>query len=394
MKILVVNAGSSSLKYQLIEMETEMVLAKGVADRIGIEGAFLKHSGKATAEIKQAIPTHEVAIEMVLDALVSSSHGVIGSIGEISAVGHRIVGSGELFKDSALISAQTVKELESIIEFAPLHMPAHIMGIKACMRVMPKTPEVAVFDTTFHNTMPDYAKFYGINFKEYEDFQIRKYGAHGTSHKYIAGEAAKIAGKTDFNLVVCHLGNGASLSAVKNGKCVDTTMGFTPLEGLIMGTRCGDIDPAVVGYLCDKKGWNVHQAINYLNRDCGVKGISGISSDFRDLIAAYAEGNERATLAIDMFCYRVLKYIGSYAAAMNGLDMIAFTAGIGENTPVVREKIMSGLEYFGVEFDKKLNNNVRGGDVSKLSTADSKVGVYIIPTNEELVIARETLRFA
>ena len=393
MKILVINAGSSSLKYQLIEMDNEQVLAKGNADRIGSNEANLKHSGKEKVVIQQPIPTHSAAIDLVLGALVNEKHGVISSVNDIYAIGHRIVGSGEIFKDSAVINEKTIGQLESIIDFAPLHMPAHIMGIKACMKAMPCTPEIAVFDTTFHTTMPDYARYYGIKYEDSEKYSIRKYGAHGTSHKYISGEAANIKGTPNFNLVVCHLGNGASLSAVKNGKCIDTTMGFTPLEGLIMGTRCGDIDPAVVGYLCDKKGFSAAEAINYLNQDCGVKGISGVSSDFRDLTAAYVSGNKRAELAVRMFTYRVLKYIGSYAAAMNGLDMIAFAAGIGENTPIVREQILSGLEYFGVRFDKKLNE-APGGDTVKLSTADSKVDVYIIPTNEELVIARETLKLA
>lgn len=393
MKVLVINAGSSSLKYQLIQMGDESVLAIGVADRIGNKGSFLKHTGRESIIIEREIGTHETAVKLVLEALVDKNHGVIKSIDEIVAIGHRIVASGEIFKDSALIDADAVVKLESLTDFAPLHMPAHIMGIKACMKAMPKIPEVAVFDTTFHTTMPDYARYYGINYEDSEKYTIRKYGAHGTSHKYVAAEAARIKGKTDFSLVVCHLGNGASISAVKNGRCIDTTMGFTPLEGLIMGTRAGDIDPAVVGYLCDKRGWDVHQAINYLNKDCGVKGISGLSSDFRDLTKAYYEGNERAILAVNMFCYRVIKYIGSYAAAMNGLDMIAFTAGIGEHTPLVRDKIMEGLGYFGVSYNKELNYNAPSGETLRLSTDNSKVGIYIIPTNEELVIARETIRF-
>lgn len=394
MKVLVVNAGSSSLKYQLISMGNESVLAKGVADRIGIKGAFLKHTGNGSVTIEKEMKTHETAIQLVLETLTDKKYGVIESIDEIYAIGHRVVASGEIFKDSVLITKDTVAQLRSLVDFAPLHMPAHIMGIEACMKAMPNTPEVAVFDTTFHTTMPDYARFYGINYEDSEKYNIRKYGAHGTSHKYVAGEAAKLKGTSDFNLVVCHLGNGASISAVKNGKCIDTTMGFTPLEGLIMGTRCGDIDPAVVGYICSKRGWDVHRAINYLNQECGVRGISGVSSDFRDLTKANDEGNRRAKLAIEMFCYRVLKYIGSYAAAMDGLDMIAFTAGIGENTPIVREMILSGLSYFGVRFDQELNKNGPRGETLKLSTPDSKVDVYIIPTNEELVIARETLRFA
>lgn len=394
MKILVINAGSSSLKYRLFEMDTEKVLAKGVADRIGIGNSFVKHSGKKEVIIEKDLPTHEEAIKVVLSVLTDPEAGVINSAREISAVGHRVVAGGEYFTESALVTDETREKIKDIIELAPLHMPACLMGIDACKKVMPDIPHVLVFDTSFHSTMPDVAKLYGIDYEDYKELKIRRYGAHGISHQFISEEAAKIIGRKHFKLIVCHLGNGASLSAVENGKCIDTTMGFTPLEGLIMGTRSGDIDPSVVQYLAHKKGWDVSQVISYLNKNCGVKGISGVSSDFRDLTAAAAEGNERATLALDMFSYRVKKYVGAYAAAMDGVDMMAFTAGIGENTPEVRQRILDKMDYLGVKYDKALNENCPRGEVVRLSTKDSKVLVYIIPTNEELVIARETLRFA
>lgn len=393
MKILVVNAGSSSLKYQLIEMDNESVLAKGVCERIGQQGSVLVHRGKGEeVRIQGAMPTHSEAIKMVLDALVDKNYGVISDMKEIAAVGHRVLHGGVIFKESALVTDETLKQIESNIDLGPLHMPPNIMGIKACRAAMPHAPQVAVFDTTFHATMPDYAYMYAIPYDDYKDFKIRKYGFHGTSHLFVSGEAAKLMGRKDFKLVVCHLGNGASVSAVKDGKCVDTSMGLTPLEGLVMGTRSGDIDPAVIEYLMDKKGVDIHEATNYLNKKSGVLGVSGVSSDFRDLVAAMNDGNDRARLAIDMFSYRVKKYIGSYAAAMGGLDCVAFTGGIGEHTEIVREKVMNGLEFLGIDFDYDKNNNVPRGEITLLTKPASKVKVYIIPTNEELVIARETLR--
>lgn len=392
MKILVINAGSSSLKYRLFEMETEQVLAKGVADRIGIGNSFLKHTGKKEILIDKNLPNHEVAIKEVLEVLTDPEYGVIKDASEISAVGHRVVAGGEYFTESIIATDSIREKMRDIIELAPLHMPASLMGLDACRKVMQGIPHVLVFDTSFHSTMPDVAKLYGIDYDDYKELKIRRYGAHGISHQYISEESANIIGRKNFNLIVCHLGNGASLSAVKNGKCVDTTMGFTPLEGLIMGTRSGDIDPSVVQYLINKKGWDISQAISYLNKSCGVKGISGVSSDFRDLTTAANEGNERAQLAIDMFSYRVKKYIGAYAAVMDGVDMIAFTAGIGENTPEVRERVLDNMSYLGITYDKELNYNCPRGKTVKLSKDDSKVLVYIIPTNEELVIARETLR--
>lgn len=394
MKILVVNAGSSSLKYQLIEMDNESVLAKGVCERIGQENAVLVHKGSKEVRIEKPMPTHKEAMQLVLAALVDKEYGVIGSMEEITAVGHRVLHSGEDFKESVLIKDDEVlKRIEGNIELGPLHMPANVMGIKACKEVMPWAPQVAVFDTTFHSTMPDYAYMYAIRYEDYKKYKIRKYGFHGTSHLYITGEARKIMGADKCRrLVVCHLGNGASVSAVKDGKCIDTSMGLTPLEGLVMGTRSGDLDPAVLEFMMDKTGMNIHEMLNYLNKKSGVDGISGVGSDFRDLVKAYDEGNDRARLAIDMFSYRVKKYIGAYAAALNGLDCIVFTGGIGEHTEIVREKVMKDMEYLGVDFDFEKNNHVGRGNVTELSKPDSKVKVYIIPTNEELVIARETLR--
>ncbi len=393
MKILVVNAGSSSLKYQLIEMDNESVLAKGVCERIGQQGSVLVHKGKGEeVRIQGAMPTHSEAIKMVLDALVDKKYGVISDMKEIAAVGHRVLHGGVIFRESALVTDETLKLIESNIDLGPLHMPANIMGIKACRAAMPHAPQVAVFDTTFHATMPDYAYMYAIQYDDFKDYKIRKYGFHGTSHLFVSGEAAKLMGRKDFKLVVCHLGNGASVSAVKDGKCVDTSMGLTPLEGLVMGTRSGDIDPAVIEYLMDKKGIDIHEATNYLNKKSGVLGVSGVSSDFRDLVAAMNDGNDRARLAVDMFSYRVKKYIGSYAAAMGGLDCVAFTGGIGEHTEIVREKVMRGMEFLGIDFDFEKNNNVPRGEITLISKPSSKVKVYIIPTNEELVIARETLR--
>ncbi len=393
MKILVVNAGSSSLKYQLIEMYDESVLAKGVCERIGQDGSVLVHKGKGgEVRIAGAMPTHSEAIKLVLDALVDPNHGVISDMNEIAAVGHRVLHGAEIFKESAKITDKTLADIESIIDLGPLHMPANIMGIRACMEVMPNAPQVAVFDTTFHSTMPDYAYMYAIPFEDYKNYRVRKYGFHGTSHLFVSGEATKLMGGKDVKTVVCHLGNGASVSAVSNGKCVDTSMGLTPLEGLVMGTRSGDIDPAAVEFLMGKKGMDIHEATNYLNKKCGVLGVSGVSSDFRDLCAAYDEGNDRARLAIEMFAYRVKKYVGAYAAAMGGLDCIAFTGGIGEHTEIVRKKVVEGLEFLGVKLDEALNDNVPRGEEFEISAADSRVKVFVIPTNEELVIARETLR--
>lgn len=393
MKIFVANAGSSSLKYQLIEMDNESVIAKGVCERIGQDGSKLVHSGKnGKVEIEGAMPTHAEAIQMVLDALVDKENGVISDMSEIAAVGHRVLHGGEAFKENVLITDEVLTKIEGNVDLGPLHMPANIMGIKACRKVMPNAPQVAVFDTTFHSSMPDYAYMYAIPYEDYKDYKVRKYGFHGTSHLFVSGEAINLLGDKDKKIVVCHLGNGASVSAVANGKCMDTSMGLTPLEGLVMGTRSGDIDPAVIEFIMDKKGMDIHEATNYLNKKGGVLGVSGVSSDFRDLIAAMEAGNDRARLAVEMFAYRVKKYIGAYAAALGGLDCVAFTGGIGEHTEIVRELVMKGLDFLGIDFDFELNNNVPRGEICELSKPNSKVKVYIIPTNEELVIARETLR--
>ncbi len=393
MKILVVNAGSSSLKYQLIDMDTETVIAKGGCERIGIRGSNLKHkTSKGETLIEKDMPNHKVAIQLVLEALVNPEYGAIKSMDEIDAVGHRVVHSGEDFNCSVLLNDEVMKKCRANIELAPLHMPANILGIEACKEAMPDKPMALVFDTAFHSTMPAYAYMYAIDYNDYKEYKVRRYGFHGTSHKYVSQEAIKYLGKKaeDTKIITCHLGGGSSISAVKGGKCVDTSMGFTPLAGVPMGTRSGDIDPAVLEYLAAKKHYTVLDCINYLNKQCGVAGISGVSSDFRDLTKAADEGNERAQLALDVFAYDVKKYIGSYIAAMDGLDCLVFTAGIGENTWLVREMICDKMDYFGIKIDKERNSKKNDGTIHDISTADSKVKVLVIPTNEELVIARET----
>ena len=393
MKILVVNAGSSSLKYQLIDMDTETVIAKGGCERIGIRGSNLKHkTSKGETLIEKDMPNHKVAIQLVLEALVNPEYGAIKSMDEIDAVGHRVVHSGEDFNCSVLLNDEVMKKCRANIELAPLHMPANILGIEACKEAMPDKPMALVFDTAFHSTMPAYAYMYAIDYNDYKEYKVRRYGFHGTSHKYVSQEAIKYLGKKaeDTKIITCHLGGGSSISAVKGGKCVDTSMGFTPLAGVPMGTRSGDIDPAVLEYLAAKKHYTVLDCINYLNKQCGVAGISGVSSDFRDLTKAADEGNERAQLALDVFAYDVKKYIGSYIAAMDGLDCLVFTAGIGENTWLVREMICDNMDYFGIKIDKERNSKKNDGTIHDISAADSKVKVLVIPTNEELVIARET----
>ena len=393
MKILVVNAGSSSLKYQLIDMDTETVIAKGGCERIGIRGSNLKHkTSKGETVIEKDMPNHKVAIQLVLDALVNPEYGAIRSMDEIDAVGHRVVHSAEDFNKSVLLTDETMKICRRNAELAPLHMPANILGIEACMEAMPGKPMGLVFDTAFHSTMPPYAYMYAIDYNDYKDYKIRKYGFHGTSHKYVSQEAIKYLGKKaeDTKIITCHLGGGSSISAVKGGKCIDTSMGFTPLAGVPMGTRSGDIDPAVLEYLAAKKHYTILDCINYLNKQCGVAGISGVSSDFRDLTKAADEGNERAKLALEVFVYNVKKYIGSYIAALDGLDCLVFTAGIGENTSVIREAICANMDYFGIKIDKEKNLQKNDGKLHDISAQNSKVKVLVIPTNEELVIARET----
>lgn len=395
MKILVVNAGSSSLKYQLIDMQTEEVLAKGGVERIGLPGSLLKARGNGIEKVyEQDMPNHKIAIELVLHALQDGEIGVIGSMDEIGAVGHRMVASGEYFKKTTLVTPEVLKILEEkTFELAPLHNPAAATGLRACMEVMPDTPMALVFDTSFHQSMPPKAFMFGIDFNDYKDFGVRKYGAHGTSHKFVSQEAAKYLGKKpeELKIVTCHLGNGSSISAVDGGKCVDTSMGFTPLDGVLMGTRSGCIDASAVEFLARKKGLNHADIVSYLNKNCGVSGISGVSSDFRDLISGAQDGNERCKLALDMFAYQTKKFVGAYAAAMGGLDCIVFTAGIGENTPTVRADVCEGLEFLGVKLDKEANAVKNTGAIREISQKDSKVKVLVIPTNEELVIARETL---
>ncbi|MDE5729764.1 MAG: acetate kinase, partial [Clostridia bacterium] len=392
MKVLVINAGSSSLKYQLIDMETEKVIAKGGCERIGISGSVLKAKGNGGERVyKQKMPNHKVAIELVLEALTDDEIGVINSMDEIGAVGHRIVASGEFFKKTTLVTDEVLKTLEEkTFELAPLHNPGAATAIRACIEVMPKTPMALVFDTSFHQTMPEKAYLYGIDYNDYKEYGVRKYGAHGPSHKFVAAEAAKYLGKNpeELKIVTCHLGNGSSISAVDGGKCVDTSMGFTPLAGVMMGTRSGDIDASAVEFLARKKGLSHAEVVTYLNKKCGVAGISGVSSDFRDLIAGAKKGNERCALALDMFAYQTKKFVGAYAAAMGGLDCIVFTAGIGENTPTVREDVCTGLEFLGVKFNARANKAKNDGSIREISKSNSKVKVLIIPTNEELVIAR------
>ncbi len=393
MKILVVNAGSSSLKYQLINMETEAVVAKGTCERIGIAGGKLTHkaNGKEFV-VERELPNHTVAIKLVLDELVDKEAGVIASMDEIDAVGHRVVASGEAFTKTTLVTDKVMELMDEIAELAPLHNPAAILGINACRAVMPNKKMALVFDTSFHATMPDYAHLYAIDYEDYKQYKVRRYGAHGTSHKFVAGAAAEYLKKKpeELKIITCHLGNGSSISAVKGGKCIDTSMGFTPRAGVPMGTRSGDIDVAAIDFLCNKKGMSMEEGLTYLNKKCGMLGVSGVSSDFRDLTAAKEAGNDRARLALDMFAYSCKKYVGAYMAALGGLDCIVFTAGVGENTPEVRKAVLSDMQAFGIELDEKKNLFKNDGSIHDISAEGSRVCVLVIPTNEELVIARET----
>ena len=392
MKVLVINCGSSSLKYQLIDMETENSLAQGLVERIGIEGSVLtqKVEGKDKYIVKTPMNIHKEAIEIVLKALVDGEHGVIKSMDEITAVGHRVVHGGEKYASSVLITEEVKKSIEECYKLAPLHNPPNMIGIEACEELMPNTPMVAVFDTAFHQTMPKEAFLYALPYELYSENGIRKYGFHGTSHMYVSNKVAEVMGKDikDLKIVTCHLGNGASLCAVKNGVSIDTTMGFTPLDGIVMGTRSGSIDPAIVLYLINELKYSTEDVNTLLNKKSGVLGISGVSSDFRDIEDAAAKGDERAILALDIYHYRIRTQIGAYAAAMGGVDAIVFTAGVGENGPETREACLEGLEFLGVKVDKE-KNNVRG-KVREISTEDSTVKAFVIPTNEELVIARDT----
>ncbi len=392
MNVLVINCGSSSLKYQLINSESEEVLAKGLCERIGIDGRLTYQKAGLDKEVTEApMPTHKEAIKMVLDALTNDKTGAIASLSEVGAVGHRMVHGGEKFTSSAVINDEMIKAVESCNPLAPLHNPANLIGVNACKELMPDVPMVGVFDTAFHQTMPKEAYLYGLPYEYYEKYGVRRYGFHGTSHSFVSKETAKFLGMDLENskIIVAHLGNGASISAVKNGKCVDTSMGLTPLAGLVMSTRCGDIDPAILEYLAQKEDLDLAGVMNVLNKKSGVQGISGVSSDFRDLENGMNEGNERCADALNVFSYNVAKFIGAYVAAMNGVDAIAFTAGIGENAPLVREKVLSYLGYLGVALDAEANK--KRGDNNVISTPDSKVKVVVVPTNEELAICRDTV---
>ena len=392
MKILVINAGSSSLKYQLIDMADESVVLKGLCERITFTGGQLSQKtfdGRETV-IKQDMPSHKEAMELVLKAMLDETNGAIKSVDEIGAVGHRVLHSAEDFKASVVIDDEVIAICEKNAELGPLHMPGNIACIKSCREVMPGVPMVAVFDTTFHATMPQKAYMYAIPYSVYDQYKIRKYGFHGTSHKFVSQETAKLLNNPNAKMVICHLGNGSSISAVKDGKCQDTSMGFTPLEGLVMGTRSGDIDPAAVDFLRAKLNLKPEEVVDYLNKKCGVYGVSdNLSSDLRDLTAAMEQGNEKAKLALEMLAYRVKKYVGSYIAVLGGADAIVFTGGIGEHSPLIRGWVMEGMEYAGIKFDEKKNEEYSSG-IGYLNADDSKVKVIVLPTNEELSIARET----
>ena len=394
MNVLVINCGSSSLKFQLINAETEDVLAKGLCERIGIDGRLTyQPAGGEKEKSDLAMPTHTEAIQFVIDALTNEKTGVVKSLDEIGAVGHRLVHGGEKFASSVVITDEVKKAVEECNDLAPLHNPANLIGVAACEKLMPGTPMVAVFDTAFHQTMPEKAYMYGLPYEYYEKYKVRRYGFHGTSHSFVSKRAAEVMGRPydEVKTIVCHLGNGSSVSAVLNGKCVDTSMGLTPLEGLVMGTRSGDIDPAIMEFIAKKENLDIDGVMNVLNKKSGVFGISGgLSSDFRDLTDAMNAGDKKATIAMDVFSYRVAKYIGAYAAAMNGVDDIVFTAGIGENDDYVREEVCKYLGYLGVDFDSEVNTGLRGKE-AEITKEGSKVKVFVIPTNEELAIARETL---
>ena len=388
MNVLVINAGSSSLKYQLMNPETGDVAAKGLCERIGIDGRLTHKVADKKIEKEIPMPTHGEAIAAVMAALLDAEHGVIKSVNEIDAVGHRVLHGGMKFSDSCLINAEVLATIEECTPLGPLHIPANLLGIRACQEAMPGTPNVAVFDTAFHMTMPAKAYRYAIPTKYFEEADVRRYGFHGTSHKYVALRTAELVGKTEFKMVNCHLGNGSSMAAILNGKCQDTTMGLTPLAGVPMGTRSGDIDGGVIQFLCNKYGYSVDECLNILNKKSGMLGMSGVSSDFRDLEDGAKNGNADCQLALDKFAYEVAKYVGAYAAALNGLDVLTFTAGVGENGVSTRADICAYLGYLGVEIDPE-KNNVRGKE-TLISTPNSKVQVWVVPTNEELMIARDT----
>ena len=395
MKVLVINAGSSSIKYQLLNSDTEEVLAKGLVEKIGLKDSVLTH--KANGEklvINKEIKDHAEGMELVLNALQDKKYGVIKDLSEIDAFGHRVLHGGEKYKTPVLVTKEVCDDIEKLTPLGPLHMPANLLGIRACQKVMPNTPNVALFDTAFHSTMPEKAFMYAVPYEWYTKNAVRKYGFHGMSHQFIASEVERLEGRKDLRIINCHIGNGASVCAIKDGKCVDTSMGLTPLQGLMMGTRCGDCDPAVVEYMCKNTGLSVEEINTMLNKKSGLLGVSGVSSDMRDVENSAKNGDKRAQLALDMYYYRVRQYIGMYSATLGGVDVIVFTAGCGENGDLMREKIMENFEYLGVEFDKEANKNFPRGEICVISKPTSKVKVYVIPTNEELVIARETAKIA
>lgn len=394
MKILVLNCGSSSLKYQFLDMTNETVMAKGLCERIGAQGSIIKHQGKKEFKNETTMADHKQAIGHVIDAILNNEHGVISNINEVSAVGHRVVHGGEHFNESVIITKEVYNGIKECNELAPLHNPPNLMGIDACSSLLPDVVQVAVFDTAFHQTMPEKAFLYALPYEYYEKYKVRRYGFHGTSHKYVSNTVAETIGKplSSLKIITAHLGNGASVCAINDGKSVDTSMGFTPLEGLIMGTRSGDIDPAIIPFLAKKEGLSVKEIENILNKKSGVLGISDLSHDFRDLEEASESGNKKAEFALEAYYYRVAKYIGQYVAALNGIDVIVFTAGLGENSAVARASILSYLNYLGININHEANNS--RGKLVKISTSDSNVDVFVVPTNEELVIARDTLELA
>jgi len=395
MNVLVVNAGSSSLKYQLFDTETSDVKGKGICERIGIDGKIEHKQHDGTKTVREfPMPNHSAAMKIVIETLTDKEIGCIEDMSEIEAVGHRIVHGGAYFSESVLVTPDVIAKLEKCRDLAPLHTPAHLMGIQGCLDAMPDVPQVLVFDTAFHQTMPEEAYTYALPYEMCQKYQIRRYGAHGTSHRFVAAEMQKILGRVEgTKIITCHIGNGSSISAVKDGKCIDTSMGLTPLEGVEMGTRCGSIDPALVTFVMNKEGFTPDEMSEFMNKKCGFLGVSGISSDSRDIEAAILKGDHRAKLAAGILAYQVKKYIGSYAAAMNGLDAIVFTAGMGENNPELRERACTDMEYYGIEIDKELNaKSHHQPNIVKLSTDNSKVLVYLIPTNEELVIANDTAK--
>ncbi len=399
MKVLVVNAGSSSMKYQLFDMQNEQVIAKGNCERIGSPDSFIGHKAADGREFKETIPmpTHSDAFERIVFALTKSDAAVIENMNEIKAVGHRIVQGGAIFKESCLVTEKVIEDIESLIPLAPLHNAAHVQGIRACIKALGHdVPQVVVFDTSFHSTMPPKAYIFGVPYEYYEKYGVRRYGFHGTSHRYVSDRVAELEGKDkkDLKIVTCHLGNGSSIAAICDGKCIDTSMGLTPLDGIIMGTRSGTLDPSVVTFIQEKEGLSAPEMAQYLNKKCGVLGISGVSNDNRDVTEAAQQGHERAQLSLDILHYQIAKYIGGYAAAMHGLDAVVFTGGIGENNYITRELVCEYLDFLGVEIDKEYNmahNKIKGHDI-KISTPASKVAVYAISTNEELVIARDTVK--